>query len=258
MGCAVQDTAHQLNTNTENKIDRIEMPPNSATAEKQRSQGLKESHSTLLKLLESAPIGGQAGGKMTTTENNSFKGAHHQHYRKRKDDGGSSGASSIFQPQTKTENFSSLAASTSFSTIAPPAAAVADEANDKFVPWKKTRLAKEWRENSELLATAENGKKRTSEQDTDDDSMSECEHHRRNSSDSSEYGQNDSGCDSDCPDNINELCKNFNEKLSEEDVGLENTQKFGSKFFFKPFKKPLLFKFKYSNNFFLVLFSGLL
>lgn len=58
--------------------------------------------------------------------------------------------------------------------------------------------------------------------DEEDDSNSQCECYntwRRSSSDSNESIQNnDSGCDSDCPENITELCKKFDENLSEQDV----------------------------------------
>lgn len=67
-------------------------------------------------------------------------------------------------------------------------------------PWKKSRIG--WR--------------------TEDGTQDEAgEPQRRDSSDSSEGGPSDSGCDSDCPEshNITELCKKFDENLSE-DVGL--------------------------------------
>lgn len=70
-------------------------------------------------------------------------------------------------------------------------------------PWKKSRIG--WRREAE---------------ETKDESP-EKEPQRRDSSDSSEGGPSDSGCDSDCPEshNITELCKKFDENLSE-DVGL--------------------------------------
>lgn len=43
-------------------------------------------------------------------------------------------------------------------------------------------------------------------------------HHHHNSSNSNNNGGTDSGCDSDCPENITELCKKFDENLSEQDV----------------------------------------
>ncbi|XP_055703443.1 ecdysone-inducible protein E75 isoform X2 [Phlebotomus papatasi] len=67
-------------------------------------------------------------------------------------------------------------------------------------PWKKSRIG--WRREAE---------------ETKDESP-EKEPQRRDSSDSSEGGPSDSGCDSDCPEshNITELCKKFDENLSED------------------------------------------
>lgn len=236
MGCAVQEAppTEQI-TKTENmppqqsqktvvvvvrdKHQRPSQPqPPSAT-------GLKETHSTLLKLLESAPINRNINKETAVTDESGavkkkvttdhFKSHHHQHYRKRKESS-QLAAEPPLSPTTipKTEVVEKI----------PSPPPQQQQQHDDYGAWKKTRLAREWRD-KKLKAAANTTNAATTEEeqkskiDTDDDSMSECEHHRRSSSDSgsSEYGQNDSGCDSDCPDNINELCKNFNEKLSEED-----------------------------------------
>lgn len=84
-------------------------------------------------------------------------------------------------------------------------------------PWKKSRIG--WRREAE---------------ETKDESP-EKEPQRRDSSDSSEGGPSDSGCDSDCPEshNITELCKKFDENLSE-DVGLLLNTLYSLKKIYKP------------------------
>lgn len=95
-------------------------------------------------------------------------------------------------------------------------------------PWKKTRIAREWQQQPphHYAMTHHQHHEKSQEFNEDDaeeeDSNSQCECYntwRRSSSDSNESIQNnDSGCDSDCPENITELCKKFDENLSEQDV----------------------------------------
>lgn len=51
-------------------------------------------------------------------------------------------------------------------------------------------------------------------------------HNRNSSNNNGGQRQNatDSGCDSDCPENISELCKKFDENLSEQDVSCSDGQ----------------------------------
>lgn len=159
------------------------------------------------------------------------------------------------------------------------ASSVTSEVETVF-PWKKTRIAREWRQQHKLqatvtatatekklidyvqiMATSDDGSSSNTtttenntnnhlsnisnnqeemhveddgdyDDDDDDDELDnsscECHHHhhhhqhncRRISSDSSDSLQNDSGCDSDCPENISELCKKFDENFIKQDVNM--------------------------------------
>lgn len=233
MGCAtIQEGSGDLESQKNMNIKK-------ETVKKSPSANLKESHSALVKLLESAPISETKGSEPAKVDN--YKSTHHQHYR---DDSviqknissnnSNNNACDSIKTETKNEQISCKQETKQEELSLTPTTN-----SEKYAAWKKTRLAREWREKKireeeELrkkqkldLSQPRNVPAQISDT-TDDDSMSECEHkhlhhqRRRNSASddtsSSEYGQNDSGCDSDCPDNINELCKNFSEKLSEEDV----------------------------------------
>lgn len=229
MGCATiqEGSGDQKQQHLETQQSKMKQTKKSLeTVNNKKSVNLKESHSALVKLLESAPISETKGTEPAKIDN--FKSSHHQHYRdesviqKVKDETTFNDTTTI-----KTEENQQIS---SVETNKQEDASI-----EKYATWKKTRLAREWRE-KKIREEEELRKKQKLDLsqprnvtaqilDTDDDSMSECEHHhkhlhRRNSASddtsSSEYGQNDSGCDSDCPDNINELCKNFSEKLSEE------------------------------------------
>lgn len=152
---------------------------------------------------------------------------------------------------------------------------------EKICPWKKTRIAREWRQQCKLndepttvvinLCTANessnsdntmdsvhmndsntiagtNDLYHAGDDDNDDcggdcdedddavdddndnmdaddddetvaDNLCDCNTRwRRSSSDSNDNVQNDSGCDSDCPENITQLCKKFDKNLSKQNV----------------------------------------
>lgn len=160
MGCAIHETTQQKQDCCQSNNQKITNKPSN----------LKESHSALVKILESAPI-------------RPIETPKHHHYRKR------------------------------HSKITDDLDRSSEEDEKEIIlgtskcPWKKNR---EWRTNN----------LNDNKMDTDEDNSMDdlC---RRNSMDSSEGGcHNDSGCDSDCPENITELCKKFDENLTEEDVGL--------------------------------------
>lgn len=101
-------------------------------------------------------------------------------------------------------------------------------------PWKKTRIAREWQQqppHHHYAMQQHHHHDKSQELNDDDgeadDNSSQCECYntwRRSSSDSNESIQNnDSGCDSDCPENITELCKKFDANLSEQDVIIANS-----------------------------------
>lgn len=233
MGCATiqEGSGDQQHLEAQKKVKQTKQ---SLETVSKKSANLKESHSALVKLLESAPISETKGTEPTNIDN--FKSTHHQHYR---DEPQFSEVSVIQKVKDETFNDSTTNNSsikTENQQISTVETKQEETSSEKYATWKKTRLAREWRE-KKIREEEEIRKKQKLDLslprnvtaqilDTDDDSMSECEHHhhkhlhRRNSASddtsSSEYGQNDSGCDSDCPDNINELCKNFSEKLSEE------------------------------------------
>lgn len=244
MGCATIQEGSGDQQHLESQDKSLKQTKKSLETVSKKSANLKESHSALVKLLESAPISETKGTEPTKIDN--FKSTHHQHYR---DEQQQLSEVSVIQKikeeitfnDTTTNNNSSIKTETQqVTTVETNATKQEESSSEKYATWKKTRLAREWRE-KKIREEEELRKKQKLDLslprnvtaqilDTDDDSMSECEHHhhkhlhRRNSASddtsSSEYGQNDSGCDSDCPDNINELCKNFSEKLSEEDVRL--------------------------------------
>uniref|UniRef100_A0A336MXL2 CSON006453 protein n=1 Tax=Culicoides sonorensis TaxID=179676 RepID=A0A336MXL2_CULSO len=211
MGCATIQDGSSDTQKLEDKNNKKQSKILQETVKK--TVNLKESHSALVKLLESAPISDTKGTEEPKKLDN-FKNNHHQHYR---DDQNKLSGNDCSIKKTENQPIESKS-----------------EDESKYTSWKKTRVAREWREKKIKEEESKKRQKLDVTQlrnvtaqilDTDDDSLSECEHHhnhihRRNSTSddtsSSEYGQNDSGCDSDCPDNINELCKNFNEKLSEE------------------------------------------
>lgn len=184
----------------------------------QKNSQLKESHSALVKILESAPIqrldkeiilvgGSDGSGSPSGTETNITPNTdnRHHHYRKRN------------KHLVDTNNCDNHDKSSE------------DESNTKvemICPWKKTRIAREWRQkNKEMQEARERQEDKNKFMDLDDedddnnDSSCDCNDiWRRSSSDSIESIQNDSGCDSDCRENITELCKKFDENLSEQDV----------------------------------------
>lgn len=185
----------------------------------QKNSQLKESHSALVKILESAPIqrldkeiilvGGSDGSSPSGTETNVTPNTdnRHHHYRKR---------NKHLVDMNNCDNHDKSSE---------------DESNTKvetICPWKKTRIAREWRQkNKEMQEARERQEDKNKcmdlddEDDGDDDNDSSCDCNdiwRRSSSDSIESIQNDSGCDSDCRENITELCKKFDENLSEQDV----------------------------------------
>lgn len=214
---------------------------------------LKQSHSALVKILESAPI------NSCKLSNNKIK-----HTKHTVNDNETS--------TTNTSSFSSTASSPSSATIAvtnsisnhhhhrkrnkhliemhcddldkssddemgcnsnSSASSNASEA-ELICPWKKTRIAREWQQqppHHHYAMQQHHHHDKSQELNDDDgeadDNSSQCECYntwRRSSSDSNESIQNnDSGCDSDCPENITELCKKFDANLSEQDVIIANS-----------------------------------
>ncbi len=221
MGCAMQELQQQTNepirmdlTGCYSRVNGPSSPVDLKSSQQQQQQQqknsqLKESHSALVKILESAPIqrldkeiilvGGSDGG--TDTPNNTDN--RHHHYRKR---------NKHLVDMNNCDNHDKSSE---------------DESNSKvemICPWKKTRIAREWRQKNKEMQEArerqeEKNKFMDLDDDDDDDSSCDCNDvWRRSSSDSIESIQNDSGCDSDCRENITELCKKFDENLSEQDV----------------------------------------
>lgn len=192
--------------------------PVDSKASQQKNSQLKESHSALVKILESAPIQrldkeinliGGSDGTNTTISNTDNR--HHHHYRKR---------NKHLVDMNNCDNHDKSSE---------------DESNSKvemICPWKKTRIAREWRQkNKEMQEARERQEEKNKlmdldddEEEDDDDKDSSCECSdilRRSSFDSIDSVQNDSGCDSDCRENITELCKKFDENLSEQDVRMK-------------------------------------
>lgn len=225
MGCAMQELQQQTNepirmdlTGCYSRVNGPSSPIDLKSSQQKISQ-LKESHSALVKILESAPIqrldkerilvGGDgsshSGTDMNITPNTDNR---HHHYRKR---------NKHLVDMNNCDNHDKSSE---------------DEGNSKvemICPWKKTRIAREWRQkNKEMQEARERQEEKNKIMDLDDDddddeddndSSCDCsEIWRRSSSDSNESIQNDSGCDSDCRENITELCKKFDENLSEQDV----------------------------------------
>lgn len=215
MGCANTECE-----NSQNNVDeKIKMNSSS------NSSQLKETHSVLVKMLESAPLSNNIN---TVPSNPATRHQPHHHYRKRmkhldskyKDDDKSSDE----EMRSECNSNDSLEKSSSI----PPC------------PWKKSRLAKEFlKETSATTQTTVdkstkniNPKNEGTTDDDEDDILSQCScnKNRRNSieSDDGISCHHDSGCDNeddttddereddDCPKNILELCKKFSRNLSEE------------------------------------------
>lgn len=218
MGCAIQELEEQTNepirmdlTGCYSRVNGPSSPIELKPSQQKISQ-LKESHSALVKILESAPIqrldkeiiiiGGDGSyTDMNITPNTENR---HHHYRKR---------NKHLVDMNNCDNHDKSSE---------------DEGNSNaelICPWKKTRIAREWRQkNKEMQEARERQEEQhkimdLDDEDEDEDSSCDCSDiWRRSSSDSNESIQNDSGCDSDCRENISELCKKFEENLSEEDV----------------------------------------
>jgi hypothetical protein len=291
MGCATQEltaAASQQQTEkmppSQNAGSTYQLPNNGLAL---TTTKLKQSHSALVKLLESAPISTPAPQPpANTTSNGQHEVAvdqktttnhhHHHHYRKKmvkqlehikqnSDSDISKSLESSSSQKVISDNVKSVSkVSQMCPEQGPPSCSGSDEDDAKLtasadqavapLPWKKTRIAREWRQKKQQEETptvvvsppppqppqtepSANNEQASAVQpmDTDEEDMDVCEHHllenlyhnddhhmcRRNSLESCSDGggPNDSGCDSDCPDNnINELCKRFDENLTDEDV----------------------------------------
>jgi hypothetical protein len=289
MGCATQElTAAASQQQTE------KLPPSQTTGSTYQlptNNGptltkLKQSHSALVKLLESAPISTPAPSSPAntnqqqhhqlevavdhTTTTSSTTNQHH-HYRKKmvkllehiKSNSSDSDISKSLQSSSSQKVISdNVKCVSNVSQMCPdkgPISCSGSEEDDAKtvapLPWKKTRLAREWRQKKQqeetptvvvspppttqtetTADTQQASAPAVQPMDTDEEDVDMCEHHilenlyhndngdhicRRNSLESCSDGggHNDSGCDSDCPDNnINELCKRFDENLTDEDV----------------------------------------
>lgn len=257
-----------------------------------KNSQLKKSHSALVKILESAPINNKIpavivdGKKCSTTiipsiqhDRQLFKSTtseltidqsnkinyheihdhtqHHQYHRKRNKHLNEINCDMDKSSDEEIGCNSNSSASSNSSDV------------EIICPWKKTRIAREWRQQqhkqrqhqqhqhdddesnankmnidsinatkmtTSSIITAEQKSQSIHSNDIDDDvnddldddddeQLCKCYHQcasRRARSDSNEsINTNDSGCDSDCPENITELCKNFDEKLSEQDVNIK-------------------------------------
>jgi hypothetical protein len=267
MGCATQELTAAASQQQNEKLTT--MPTNQNTK-------LKDSHSALVKLLESAPISKPAPSPVAAPPvNNSHTNNHdvntkqeliktnhyHHHYRKKMVKllehikNSDSDNSKNLESKNCSQN-------TSDNNVRQNSGSSSEEDLMEHLPWKKTRIAREWRQKKQMEAkevattptvvvsppqselnitneqinTKANAMHESMKMDTDEDEEDSqfemCEHilqniyqseeqppHmcRRNSLESCSDGcQNDSGCDSD--NNINELCKRFDENLSDEDV----------------------------------------
>lgn len=238
---------------------------------------LKESHSALVKILESAPIQQQQQQNqpqtVTITSEELLSSAssspsliekkswlelqatndqplqrfqshnyqNHLHRKRNKQNLVDDNCDNIDKSSEDDDDFGSSNCNSSASSITSEI--------DTIYPWKKTRIAREWRQQHQITETEvtnckqseasvpssdesanprpiynnnndnDNIDNNTFDEDDEGENIG-CECHnnwRRISSDSNDT-QNDSGCDSDCPENISELCKKFNENLSEQDV----------------------------------------
>lgn len=231
MGCAMQELQQQTNepirmdlTGCYSRVNGPSSPVDLKSSQQKNSQ-LKESHSALVKILESAPIqrldkeiilvggsdgsGSHSGTDTNVTPNNTDN--RHHHYRKR---------NKHLVDMNNCDNHDKSSEDESSSTV------------EMICPWKKTRIAREWRQkNKEMQEARERQEEKNKFMDLDDDEddndkSCECgDVLRRSSSDSIESVQNDSGCDSDCRENITELCKKFDENLSEQDVCMSSKSK---------------------------------
>lgn len=217
----------------------------------QKHSQLKESHSALVKILESAPIKqkspltpapitGDSHLTAAIVNNSNSSEMRHSQYRKRvkhsicdNHDRNSSGDD---------DDQSSVA------SVERTPAGVLSTAAEVLCPWKKTRIAREWRQKKETTVqdgtvavdaklpltggmermVIDDGDDEEEDEDDDVDSSCECGNKlswRRVSSDSndsciSHQHTDSSSCDSDCLENISDLCKKFNENLSENDVNI--------------------------------------
>lgn len=225
-------------------------------SQQSKSSQLKKSHSALVKILESAPIhprtfqhpNAPAEESQTLTTKNippsnvignsePSRYSHHHHYRKRSKH--SMDRNSDNQDRSSEED----------DELCKGGGGVLDEKTN-VGPWKKTRISREWRQKKQEQLHLHHHKQRSqcnqsletnnchesieptdhlanvNDNNVNDDGDSSCDCSsddnnswwRRSLSDSSESIQNDSGCDSDCIENITDLCNKFEENLSENDV----------------------------------------
>lgn len=217
----------------------------------QKHSQLKESHSALVKILESAPIkqpsppapitgDGNSQLAAAIVKNSNISETRHSQYRKRVKhsicDNHDRNSSGDDDDQSSVASVDRTAPAGDLSTAA-----------EVLCPWKKTRIAREWRQKKETVQDAtvavdaklpltggmermviDDGDDEQDDEDEDVDSSCECGNKlswRRVSSDSNDsclsHQHNDSSsCDSDCLENISDLCKKFNENLSENDVNM--------------------------------------
>lgn len=218
----------------------------------QKHSQLKESHSALVKILESAPIkqksptapaliSGDGNSQLAAAiVNNSHSSeSRHLQYRKRV-------KHSICDNHDRNSSGDDDDQSSIASVDRTPAGGLSTAA-EVLCPWKKTRIAREWRQKKETVQDGavavdaklpltggmermviDDGDDEQEDEDEDVDSSCECGNKlswRRVSSDSNDsclsHQHNDSSsCDSDCLENISDLCKKFNENLSENDVNM--------------------------------------
>lgn len=221
---------------------------------------------------QSAAIGGGDGHHPTNYHHHhqhQYHIHHHHHHRKRnKQHVVDEHCDSLDKSSEEDDELGGSSSSTS------SASSVTSEVETIF-PWKKTRIAREWRQhkmqattNAVTIATVadkkltaidggsivdhnnttanntnnnhsnsivnehemhvdDDGDCDDDDEDETDNHNCECHYHhhrqhncRRISSDSSDSLQNDSGCDSDCPENISELCKKFDENFIKQDVNI--------------------------------------
>lgn len=225
MGCA--------NTECENSQNLVEEKLKMNNSHNTNSSQLKETHSVLVKMLESAPLSNNINN---VPSNPATRHQPHHHYRKRMKH-----LESKYNDDDKSSD-EEMRSECSSDSLEKPSVSC---------PWKKSRIAKEFLKESSLTTTNttttttttnvkttkkspnNNNNKINNDgttDDEDDDSVWQCscDKNRRNSieSDDGISCHHDSGCendttddeneDDDCPKNILELCKKFNRNLSEE------------------------------------------
>ena len=211
----------------------LEMDDKSPPQKMQKISQLKETHSALVKILESAPINRQPQqeSKRISDFGSVNSDTQHHHYRKRmkhlnnfSNRSNSNNDNCDNDDDQKVYKLSYTTSGKLENIIVPEQQEQQEQ--DMECPWKKLNgavVGAEWQEDN--LKNSNEGSLSDNDGDCDDNSSCDCGSNnimswRRTSSDSSDSVQNDSGCDSDCLDNASDTCKNLNENHQENNVNI--------------------------------------